>query len=563
MMGVRAVLVAALVCVVLVVGTMAPATGQASRRDVVVGLIQEPDILNSVITSTAATRFVIMAMMDFATYYDQTWKPTADIVESVPNMADGTWRMLAGNKMRLIWRLRPNVKWSDGRDVTASDFAFTHELVRDPEVGAGSSFNCGFGKAVERVEALDARTIAVTWAQVYPFANTCVSDGGLLPRHRLESEYRANPAKFKETTFGRDAAATIGNGPFILRSWTRGSEMVFEANPNYWRGRPALDRVVFRIFSDANAMLANLISGAIDVIPSGFVGLSFGQALQVQDLIKQGRARGLKVELGPSLLFESLTPNLENPILKDKRVRQALAYASNREGISRSLYQGQQVVAHSPFPSNHPDFDRSIKRYPFDLTRAKALLEEAGWRPGPDGIRRNAQGDKLSIVVTTTAGNRDREREQQILQESWKEAGIELVIENFPSRVVFGSMVYQRKYKGFILQSNGFSRPEATLEKYVASYIAPEGEFSQNFTAWRNADVDRLAEEYNRELSVEKRRALLVRFQRIWAEEVPEVALYWFAAATAYKENLQNYKQIGLAAYPEPVTWNIHEWRWQ
>lgn len=561
-MRVRGVIVAVL-CMLLAVGAAAPAAGQAARRDVVIGMIQEPDTLNSVITSTAATRFVIMTMMDFATYYDQKWQPTADIMESVPTVAAGTWRMLPGGKMRLIWRLRPGLKWSDGRDVTAGDFAFTFELVKDPEVGAGSSFNCGFGKAVERVEALDPRTVAVTWAQVYPFANTCVTDGGLVPRHRLEGEYRANPAKFKETAFGREPAATIGNGPFLLRSWTRGSEMVFEANPAYWRGRPALDRVVFKFFSDANAMLANLISGAVDVIPSGFVGLSFGQALQLQDLIKQGRARGLKVELGPSLLFESLTPNLENPLLKDKRVRQALAYASNRDGISRSLYQGQQEVAHSPFPSNHPDFDRGIKRYPFDVNRAKALLEEAGWKPGPDGIRRNAQGDKLSVVVTTTAGNRDREREQQILQESWKEAGIELVIENYPSRVVFGSMVYQRKYKGFILQSNGFSRPEATLEKYVSTYIAPEGEFSQNFTAWRNGEVDRLAQEYSRELSAEKRRALLVRFQRIWAEEVPEIALYWFAAATAYKEGLANYKQIGLAAYPEPVTWNIHEWRWR
>ncbi len=550
------------VIAVMLAMVLPPAAGQSTRRDVVMGMIQEPDTLNSVITSTAATRFVTMTMMDFATHYDQKWAPTADIMESIPNLQDGSWRLLGDGKMRVIWKLRPGVKWSDGQDVTASDFVFSWELVKDPEVGAGSSFNCGFGPAVERVEALDTRTIAVTWRQLYPFANTCVSDGGLVPRHKLEAEYRANPAKFKETAYGREAAATIGTGPFVLRSWTRGSEMVFEANRNYWRGRPALDRVVIRFFSDANTMVASLVAGAIDVIPSGFVGLSFGQAMQVQELIKQGRARGIKVELGPSLLFESLTPNLENPILKDKKVRQALAHASNREGISRALYHGQQVVTHSPVPTNHPAFDRGIKRYPFDIERAKALLEEAGWKPGPDGIRRNARGDRLSIVVTTTAGNTDREREQQILQESWRQAGIELVIENFPSRVVFGSMVYQRKYKGFILQSNGFSRPDFTFEKYISAYIKPEGEFSQNFTAWHNAEVDKLAAEYGRELDPEKRKALVVRFQRIWAEEVPEISLYWFAAATAYKEGLQNYKQIGLAAYPEPVTWNIHEWRW-
>ena len=554
--------IVALFLTVVLAAALPLATGQPGRRDVVIGMVQEPDTLNSVTTSTAAARFVIMTLMDYATHYDEKWTPVADIMESVPSLQDGSWRLLEGGRMRTVWKIRPGVKWSDGRDVTASDYAFTWELVNDPDVGAGSSFNCGFGRAVERVDAVDARTVAVTWRQVHPFANTCVSDGGLVPRHKLEAEYRANPAKFKETTYGRDPAVTIGNGPFVLRSWTRGSEMVFEANPNYWRGRPALDRVVFRFFSDANAMLANLLSGAIDVIPSGFVGLSFGQSMQLQDLVKQGRASGIKVGLGPSLLFESLTPNLENPILKDKRVRQALVHATNREGISRALYQGQQPVAHSPVPVNHPAFDASIKRYAFDIEKAKSLLEEAGWKPGSDGIRRNAGGDKLSIVVTTTAGNVDREREQQILQESWRQAGVELVIENFPSRVVFGSMVYQRKYKGIILQSNGFSRPEFTFEKYISSYIKPEGESSQNFTAWRNADMDKLASDYNRELDPDKRKAMVIQFQRVWAEDVPEIALFWFAAATAYKEGLQNYKPIGLASYPEPATWNIHEWRW-
>ena len=533
-----------------------------TRRDVVIGMIQEPDVLNSVVTATSASNFVMKATMNFPTYYDPSWAIKPNIVEGIPNVEDGSWRMLGGGKMRLLWKLRRGIKWSDGKEVTAADFAFTWELVKDPDVGATSTFNCGFGDKVERVEALDQYTVAVTWRQIYPFANTCITDGGLVPRHLLESQYRADPAKFKETSYGRDASVTIGNGPFILKSWTRGSEIVVEANPNYWRGRPALDRVVFRFFSDANAMLANLVSGSVDLLPSGFIGLSFGQALQLQDLIKQGRAKGIKLDFGPSLLYDSLTLNLDNPILKDKRVRQALAYASDREAISKSLYQSLQTVTDSPVPPNHPASLKNAKRYQFDLAKARALLEEAGWKPGPDGIRRNAQGEKLSIVVTTTAGNRDRERVEQLLQDWWRQAGIEMVIENFPSRVIFGTMVYQRRFKGIILQSNGFERPEIRLDAYTSESIKPVGEFSINFTGWRNEQVDRIAKTYSGELDSAKRRDLLAQFQRVWAEELPEVALYWFSAATAYNENLKGYQPIGLAAYPEPGTWNIQQWRW-
>lgn len=547
---------------VAAMGLPVAVTAQPARRDVVVGMIQEPDILNSVITSTAAANFVMKAMMNFATYYDPSWTIRPNIVENIPNLEDGSWRMLGGGRMRLIWKLQRGVKWSDGRDVTAADFAFTAELVKDPDVGATSTFNCGFGDKIERVEALDPVTIAVTWRQVYPFANICVSDGGLVPRHALESAYRADPAKFKETAYGRDAGVTISNGPYVLKSWTRGSEMVMEANPHFWRGKPALDRIVFRFFSDANAMLANLVSGGVDLLPSGFVGLSFGQALQLQELIRQGRAPNIKLDFGPSLLYDALTINLDNPILKDKRVRQALAHASDREAISKQLYQGLQVVTHSPVPPNHPAFLKSIKRYPFDLTKARALLEEAGWRPGPDGIRRNAQGEKLSIVVTTTAGNRDRERVQQLLQDWWRQAGIELVIENFPARVIFGSMVYQRRFKGMVLQSNGFDRPEIRLDAYTSAMVKPVGEFSINFQAYRNAEVDKVAGTYSGELDRAKRVDLLGQFQRIWAEELPEIPLYWFSAATAYNANLKGYQPVGLAAYPEPATWNIYQWRW-
>jgi peptide/nickel transport system substrate-binding protein len=540
--------------------------GPAGRRDVVIGMIQEPDVLNSAITTTTATNFVIKAIMNYPTSYNADWRVIPWIVEAIPTTGGGDWRMLQGGRMRTLWKMRRGVKWSDGREVTAGDLAFTAQVTRHPEAGGSNEFSCGFGDKVTAVEAIDTYTVAVTWKEVFPFANTCITDGGLLPRHVLETAFNANPAKFRETGYGRDPAATVTNGPFVLRSWTRGSEMVLEANPNYWRGRPALDRVVIKFFSDANVMLANLVSGSVDVLPSGFVGLSFGQALQLEELIRQGRAPNIKVDYGRSLLFDNLYMNLDDSILKQKAVRQALVFATDRESISKSLYQGKQPPAYSLVPSNHPAYDGSLAtRYAFDLKKAGALLDGAGWKPGTDGIRVNAQGQKLSIVITAPTGNRDRERVEQILQETWRKIGVDLVIENLPARVVFGGLQYQRKFKGIILASQSAgNRPFAeNLEQWTSWNVRPVGETSLNTTGFKNPQADQLIRAFGLELADAKRNALLTQFQRVWADELPDIPLYWFAAATAYNKDLVGYRQLGLAAYPEPATINIFEWRWQ
>lgn len=539
--------------------------GPSGRRDVVIGMIQEPDVLNSAITTTTASNFVTKAIMNFPTVFNADWQLAPWIVETIPTTDEG-WRMLGGNRMRTIWKLRRGIKWSDGREVTAADLSFTAQVTRHPEAGASNEFSCGFGDKVTAVEAIDTYTVAVTWKEIFPFASQCVTDGGLLPRHALEAAFNANPAKFRETGYGRDPGSTISNGPFVLRSWTRGSEMVLEANNNYWRGRPALDRVVIKFFADANVMLANLVSGSVDVLPSGFIGLSFGQALQLEDLIRQGRAPNITVEYGRSLLFDNLYMNLDDPILKDRAVRQALAHATDREAISKSLYQSKQPPAFSLVSPTHPAYDRALAtRYPFDLKKAEALLEGSGWKPGPDGIRVNAQGQKLTIVITAPAGNRDRERVEQILQETWRKVGVDLVIENLPARVVFGGLQYQRRYKGIILASQSAGgRPLAeNLDQWASWNVRAVGETSLNTTGFKNTQADQFIRAFNAELSAARRNALLAQFQRVWAEEVPDLPLYWFAAGTAYSSNLQGYKQLGLAAYPDPATVNIHEWRWR
>ena len=553
------------VIALLLFGTLLPAmgtAGSAPRREVVVGLIQEPDTLNSIV-GTNTSYAVTLTMMDMPTNFDNTWRLVPTLVERIPSVENGDWRILPDSRMELTWRVRRGVRWHDGREVTAEDLAFTCDLASDPRVPRGTALGYGFAGKLDKVVAKDRYTAVATWRQFFPFANIGVCEGGLVPKHVVEPIFRANPEGFKESQYGRNPRVTIGNGPFILKSWTAGNQIVFEANPNYWRGKPALDRVIYRIFSDANVMMANVVAGALDVVSSGFTGIGVGQAIELEGLMAQGRLRGYRVTYGPSLTMEALRFNVEAPTLQDRRVRQALAFAANREEISRALFQGKQPVAHSPIPQGHRAYLRDIKRYDYDPERAKRLLDEAGWRAGPDGIRVNAQGEKLTVVLTTTTGQRDRERMEQILQTNWRQIGVDVVIENFPARVLFSTIYRQRRFKGALLDDLGFRTPFFSLPDYDPQKVQPVGEVSENVHGWRNSDAARIIRAYDQEPSEAKRNALLLEFQRVWMEELPTLPIVQVRAANVYRVGLRNYKPVGWGVFPDAFTWNIWEWTWE
>src|SRR5262249_18417820 len=149
----------------------------------------------------------------------------------------------------------------------------------------------------------------------------------------------------------------------------------------------------------------------------------------------------------PGLFYEHLAPNLDNPILADTRVRQALLYGLDRAGINEAMFGGKQPVADTivhPLDWAHTD---DVPKYPYDPARARALLEEAGWHPGSDGIRRNARGDRLSLDLATTSGNRTRELLEQVMQSEWRDIGIEVHLRNQPARVLFGETLRKRTFE--------------------------------------------------------------------------------------------------------------------
>lgn len=541
------------------------APAQSSRRPVVLGFLAEPDILNPLATNTIAAAVTNRTFLDPLVEYDSSIQLRPVMVQTIPSLENGLWKMLPNNRMELTWRLRPEYTWQDGRPVTSADVAFTHEAATNPKVPVGQ-YLCGVKEFIEKVTTPDPRTFVVTWKSRYAFATECPVEGaryGIVPRHVFEQAYRSNPESVKDVPYGENPAVTIGNGAYRFVRRIRGSEIVVEANPKYWRGRPQVDQIVFRYFPDANTIIANMLAGTVHVAVPPPVGINFGQAMQIDELAQRGEAKDVRVGFRPVPIHDVLWFNQANPILQDRRVRQALAHATNREQISEALFLNRQPAAHLFLPPNHPMSEKDVRQYAYDPARARTLLTEAGWRPGAGGILVNAQGQRLQLVITTNTGNRDRERIQQILLQQWREVGIELVIENAPARLVFGELLEKRLYKAILLASHPLNPLQNVVQFYSSREKAEVGVLGRNATGWSTPQTDALLDQFVQEPDRNKRKAILSQFQKSWAEEVPVLPLYFWVSVWAYNANLQGFEPTGVALYPSPVTWNARLWRWR
>src|SRR6185437_11702928 len=230
----------------------------------------------------------------------------------------------------------------------------------------------------------------------------------------------------------------------------------------------------------------------------------------------------------PSLSYEHIDLNLDDPILGDQRVREALLYGVDRKAISAQLFAGRQPVAESFVSPLDWVYTTDVRHYPYDPAKAAALLDEAGWHRDGDGIRRNAQGEPLALTLGTTAGNRIRELIEQVLQSQWRQLGIELRLKNQPARVFFGETVTKRKFAMalFAWTSAPENVPRSTLRSDEIP-TADKGYRGQNYTGFHDDEADRLIDAIEIELDRDKRAALWHRLEALYAEKLPALPLFF------------------------------------
>jgi peptide/nickel transport system substrate-binding protein len=504
---------------------MLPWGAQAQVKDeLVIGMAQFPTTFQPSMDASVAKSYIHGMTRRPFTVYDKDWKLVCMLCTELPTLDNGRARIFDlpdGKKgIAVRYTIQPGARWGDGVPVTTDDVVFTWEVGRDQRSGIS---NLDLYRRIIRVEAHDAKNFTLHVDKV-SFEFAAINDFLLLPAH-IERANFSEPESYRRRTAFDTATTNPGLyfGPYRITQVVPGSHVVMEPNPTWWGTQPYFKRITVRVIENTAALEANLLSGSIDYI-AGELGLSLDQALAFEK--RHGQRFDITYKSG--LIYEHIDLNLDNPVLKDKRVRQALLHALDRETLVKQLFEGKQPVAHS-FVS-HLDwiaFD-DVKRYAYDPARARALFDAAGFNLMQGGIRQNAAGQRLSFELMTTAGNRVRETVQQVLQAQWRQVGVEIRIKNEPARVFFGETTRQRQFTGmamFAWVSSPENVPRSTL--HSDEIPRPENAWAgQNYTGFRDAEMDDLIEATDVELDREKRRVMWRRIQDIYVEELPVLPLY-------------------------------------
>ncbi len=536
-----------------------PALAQqpAARDQLTIGITQYPSTLHPNIDAMAAKSYVLGFARRPLTSYDQDWSLACLGCDTVPTLENGmAVRETTPDGrpgIRVTWRLREGWRWGDGTPVTAEDALFAWQAGRDFATGFGGS---EFYRSAYEAIVVDARTIALRFDRVtFDFAAT--GSWEPLPAHIERARWEQEPRSYRSRSAYETEPANPGlwNGPYRISAVQPGAGITLERNTAWNGAAPAFRRIAVRTVENTTALEAQLLAGQLDMI-AGELGLSADQAVALE----RRAGNRFRFLYKPGLVYEHLDLNLETPLLADRRVRQALILALDRAQIVQRLFDARFTVAHTNVNPLDWVHDEGVRQWPHDPARARALLEEAGWRPGPDGIRRNAAGERLTIELMTTAGNRSREAVQQVIQGMWRGAGIEARIRNEPPRVLFGETLNRRRFTGAVMFA-WISAPESVPRTTLHSDEIPRAErnFSgQNYTGFRNAEVDALVEAVPIELDRERRRGLWHRLQAIYAEELPAVPLWFRADAHVWPIWLDGVRPTGHLA--SSTLW-AEEWR--
>ncbi len=547
-----------------------PAAAQSAdvaRKEFVIGIAQYPATFHPNIESMMAKAYLLGFTQRLVTVYDKDWElvcmlctelPTIEnglaVIEKLP---EGTDNGGAGeNGIAVTYTIDPKAVWGDGTPITTDDVIFTWEVGRHPESGVVS----GEGyRRILSIDAIDDKTFVVHQDRV-DFTYNAMNDFRLLPAHIERAIFEGNPREYRNRT-AYDTNPTdpgLWYGPYRVASVTAGAEIVLERNPNWWGAAPAFDRIRLVAIENTAALEANLLSGSIQMI-AGELGLSLDQALAFE----QRNGDDYKVIYKSALFYEHLEPNLDGPIVGDLRVRQALLHAIDRDAINRQLFAGKQTIALTNVNPLDWMYTADVVRYPYDPARAAALLDEAGWREGPDGWRANDAGERLAFTLMSTAGDRSRELVEQVLQNQWREVGIDVSIRNQPARVLFGETIPQRKFDGLALFA-WLSAPESVPRTTMHSTMIPTEANNwqgQNSAGYSSERVDALIDAMEIELDREKRGEMWRELQRLYAEELPAIPLWFRSQAFIMPTWLGGLEPTGNQ-YPTSLwveTWSIAE----
>ena len=487
--------------------------------------IGEPSGLIYMVAGESAAGAIASNIFNKLLKYDKNLDLEGELVES--------WQVSTDQKT-ITFKLKPNLKWSDGKPLTSADVLWTWQAVADEKTR--SPYASDF-QLVKKAETPDALTFSVTYEQAYAPALDSWAGLQILPKHLLQGQ------DLHTTTFARKP---IGSSYYKLDSWTNGENIKLSRNLTSILGQPKIDNLVTRIIPDSSAQFLELMADNIDSM--GLDPIKYARIIPARPELKQKLA--LYKELGNSYTYMGF--NLKRKPYNDARVRKAINYAIDKQEIIDGVYLGLGIDIASPYKPGTRWSNPDLKPYPYDPQKAKALLKEAGFIDSDgDGVLER-DGKPFSFEILTNQ-NKEREKSAVLIQRRLKDVGIQANVRAIEWASFISRFIKTGDFDVVIL-GWGLGLDPDQFNIWHSSQQAP-GQF--NFIGYNNPSIDKLLEQGRTELNADKRQKIYHEFAKELLEDSPIVYLSAGYGLTAIHKRV---KGIDNPAPPAGVGWNAYDW---
>ena len=419
---------------------------------------------------------------------------------------------VSSDQLTMTFKLKPGVKWTDGRDVTADDVVFTYRVFSAPEYKeANTTRRADFDQYFDSVSAPDPLTVVFKFKQPWAPFLTWHCQYGIVPRHILGN---LSAQELNTTEF--NIKPTVSNGMFKFLSWDKGQQVVLERNPDYHRGPTPLDSYTMKVLASSTAVASGLQTGEIDM---GIIDPTVADQMKSEPRVT---VTDYSIAAIIYLFYQLDAAKPGSKFFSDKRVRQALLYALDRNKMAQALFFGAATPGDSIIPPITWAYDPGVTpKFPFDRTRAEQLLDEAGWTRDASGTRAK-DGTALQFELLAAAGSKPLENSVVSIQEQWQAIGASVTPKLVDSNTLTDVSTNTRAFDAMISQRNMPQDPDPSLQ-WSSSNAGPGG---FNSTGYRNPAADKLIQDANAVFDQNRRKAIYSQLQNLLADDLPAAPLF-------------------------------------
>jgi peptide/nickel transport system substrate-binding protein len=496
---------------------------------------EDPKNLNPALATSSSVGSLSAFLFSYTVRYDDRARAVPDAVTEIPTVANGD---VSADGRTLRYKLRRDIKWHDGVQLTCADLRFTWQVMVNPH----NNVNTTDGWSdIHDVDCRDPYVAVVHLKRVYaPFLQQLWGvngNGPIMPEHLL-GKLNDNKGSLNTAPYN---SAPVGSGPYTFVSWTRGSEVRMAANPNYFRGKPKIAEIVYKIIPDQNTLATQLRTHELDLAWN----LSANNYASVRNIA------GATTITPVVYQFDHIDFNLRRPLLGDVRVRRALTYAIDRPTLLAKLRHNLGELSDSFLdPTLYPLAQTShLVRYPYDVAKAKQVLDEAGWHVGPDGVRVK-NGQRLAFQLSTQVESTVGHAEEAQLQTYWHAIGAAAEIKNYVTPSFFDNtangILQGGKYDVALFAWTGAADIDNSAI-YSAKNFAPHG---QNSLFWNNPIATQAMADANATVDERKRIADYATVQYEFTKDDPSIVLWFRKDVEVYPSALKNFTSTPVILTP-------------